>query len=45
MADRFMYIPSVNTQNYPFCTLQLLKKRLDTQLNIKNVTSGKNNFT
>ena len=28
-----MYIPNVNTQNYPFCRLQLGVKRLDTQLN------------
>ena len=27
MADKFMYIPNEDTQNYSFC------KRLDTQLN------------
>ena len=24
MADKLMYIPNVNTQNYPFCRLQLV---------------------
>ena len=33
MADKLMYIFNDNTQNYPFCRLQLLVKRLDTQLN------------
>ena len=23
MADKFIYIPNVNNQNYPFCKLQL----------------------
>ena len=27
-----MYIPTVNTQNYPFCILELAAKRLGTQL-------------
>ena len=33
MADKFMYIPNDDTQNYPFCRLQLVIKILkDTQL-------------
>ena len=24
MADKFMYIPNDDTQNYPFCTLPLV---------------------
>ena len=32
MADKLMYIPNDDTQKYPFCRLQWLK-RLDTQLN------------
>ena len=28
-----MYIPNNNAQNYPFYRLQLVVKRLDTQLN------------
>ena len=31
MADKFMYIPNDDNQNYPFCRLQL--KRLETQIN------------
>ena len=31
MADKFMYIPNDNTQNYLFCRLQLVIKCLDTQ--------------
>ena len=30
MTDKLMYIPNVNTQNYPFFRLRLL---LDTQIN------------
>ena len=26
MADKFMYIPNDETQNYPFCRLQLVVK-------------------
>ena len=34
MADKLMYIPDDDTQNYPFCRLQLLGlKRWDIQLN------------
>ena len=29
MADKLMYIPNADTQNYPFCRLQLV---VDTQL-------------
>ena len=34
MIDKLMYIPNDDTQNYPFCRLQLkLLKLLNTQLN------------
>ena len=34
MADKLMYIPNDNSQNYHFCILQLVAEtRLDTQLN------------
>ena len=33
MADKVMYIPNDDTQNYPFCRLQLVVETLDTQLN------------
>ena len=32
MADKLMYIPNDDTQNYLFCILQLIVERLDTQL-------------
>ena len=31
MADKFMYICNDNTKTYPFCRLQSVVKRLDTQ--------------
>ena len=33
MIEKLVYIPNVETQNYPFRRLQLVIKRLDTQLN------------
>ena len=37
MADKLMYIPNVDTQNYTFFTLQVCGfKRLGTQLNESN---------
>ncbi len=33
MADKLMYNPNDDTQNYPICRLQLVVKRLDTKLN------------
>ena len=33
MADKLMYILIGDTQNYPFCRLQLVGETLDTQLN------------
>ena len=33
MVDTWMYIPNVNTQNYPTVDYNLWLKRLDTQLN------------
>ena len=33
MADNLLYIPNDDTQNYPFCRLQLVVEILDTQLN------------
>ena len=33
MADKLVYIHNDYTQNYPFCRLQIVVKRLDTQLN------------
>ena len=30
MANKFMYIPNVNSQNYPFCRLQSV---VETKLN------------
>ncbi len=33
MGDELVYIPKNNTQNYPFCRLQLVAEQLDTQLN------------
>ena len=32
MADKLMYIPNDDTQNYPFCRLKLVLKHLNTQL-------------
>ena len=32
MDDKLMYIINVDTQNYPFCRLQLVTSGLDTQL-------------
>ena len=32
MADKLIYIPNDDAQNYFFCRLQLVVKRLDTQL-------------
>ena len=33
MADKFMYVPNDDTQNYTFCRIKLLVlKCLDTQL-------------
>ena len=31
--NKLMFIPNDETQKYPLCRLQLLDKRLDTQLN------------
>ena len=33
LADKLMHILNYNTQNYPFCRLQLRLKNLDTYLN------------
>ena len=33
MADKLIYIPNDDTQNYHFYRLQLVVKGLDTQLN------------
>ena len=33
MANKLLYIPNDVTQNIPLCRLQLVLKRLDTQLN------------
>ena len=33
MADKCMFIPNVNKQNYIFCRLQLMVELIDTQLN------------
>ena len=33
MADKLVYIPNDDTQNSPFCRLQLMVKKLDTQIN------------
>ena len=33
MADKLMYIPNEDTQNYPVCILQLVVETLGTQLN------------
>ena len=33
MADKYLYIPLDDTQNYPFCRLQLVVESLETQLN------------
>ena len=33
MDDKLMYIHNDDTQNYPFCRLQLVIERLNTQLN------------
>ena len=33
MGDKLIYIPNDDTQNYSFCILQLVIKRLDTQFN------------
>ena len=32
MADKLMYIPSDDTQSYPFCRLQLAGENFNTQL-------------
>ena len=32
MADKLLYNPNDDTQNYPFCRLKLWLKRLNTQL-------------
>ncbi len=34
MADKLMYIPNADIQNYPFCRLQLVIESLNTQLNV-----------
>ena len=36
MANKWMHIPNDGTQKYPFCILQLVMKRLDTQVNELN---------
>ena len=36
MADKLMYIPNVNTQNYPYSRLQFVVKTLDTHRNKPN---------
>ena len=33
MADKSMYLPNDDTQNYPFCRLELVIETLETQLN------------
>ena len=33
MADKFMYIPNDDTQNYTFCRLKLVVEHQNTQLN------------
>ena len=33
MADKLMYIPNTDTQNYPFCKFQSRVDTLDTQIN------------
>ena len=33
MADKLMYIPYNDTQNYSFCWLQLVVKQFDIQIN------------
>ena len=33
MADKWMYIPNVDTQNYHLYRLQLMVERLETQIN------------
>ena len=33
MADKFMYNPNEDTQNYPFCFYNQWLKRLGTELN------------
>ena len=33
MAEKFMYIPIDDTQNYLFCRLKLVVKRLDDLIN------------
>ena len=33
MAYEWIYIPNDDTQNYPYCRLQLVIKTMDTQLN------------
>ena len=32
MADKLMYIPNDDTNNYPFCRLKLLVQSLDTHV-------------
>ena len=31
LRDKTFYIPNGNTQNFPFCRLQLVGERMDTQ--------------
>ena len=33
MADKLIYIPNDDTQNFPFSRLQLVVKTFDTQIN------------
>ena len=33
MAGKLMYISNDDTQNYPFCRLQLVAEMFDTQIN------------
>ena len=40
MADKLTYIPNDDTQNYPFCGLQLVVETLNTQLNEPNNQSS-----
>ena len=36
MADKLIYIPNDDTQNYPLCRLQFVVETLATQLNLPN---------
>ena len=40
IADKFLYIPYDNTQNYPFCRFLSVVKSLETHLN-KNLSKFK----